>query len=519
VQLIIPMSGMGKRFSSAGYAIPKPLIEVDGKPMIEHVVDLFPGVENVTFIINDLHSSTTDMNKILRRIKPSCKIFEVPCGSKAGPVDVVSSIFDKIDDSDEVIVSYCDYGAVWDFNAFLENARQTSAAGSIACYRGFHPHMLGSDNYAFVREQDGVMLEIKEKEPFTDKRMNEYASNGTYYFRSGSILKKYFSKLLESGRTVNGEYYVSLVYNLLVQDSLRVNVFEISKMLQWGTPYDLEIYNGWSKYFNKRLERRKSAINPAGTTTLIPAAGRGSRFADVGYENPKPLLDVDGKPMIVSAANCLPISDHMVFACLDEHIDKFRIDSVLQESFDNCEVVNISEVTQGQACTCEIAADRSSIDLEAPLMISACDNGVVYDAERYQNLLDDESNDVIVWSFRNNQASKSNPNAYAWLDVDQYDNIKHVSCKKFIYDDPLKTHAIIGTMFFRKAKYFLDGLKKNISENVTTNGEFYVDDVINQNVKSGLRVKVFESDHYICWGTPDDYMTFQYWKEHFKVSK
>jgi hypothetical protein len=62
-------------------------------------------------------------------------------------------------------------------------------------------------------------------------------------------------------------------------------------------------------------------------------------------------------------------------------------------------------------------------------------------------------------------------------------------------------------------------LKKNVSENVTTNGEFYVDDVINQNINSGLRVKVFESDHYICWGTPGDYMTYQYWKDHFEVSK
>jgi len=519
MQLIIPMSGIGKRFSSAGYTTPKPLIEVDGKPMIEHVVELFSGVENVTFIINDLHNSTTDMNKILRRIKPSCKIFEVPCGSKAGPVDVVASIFDKINDHEEVIVSYCDYGAVWSFNAFLENARQTNAAGSIACYRGFHPHMLGSDNYAFVREQNGVMLEIKEKEPFTDKRMNEYASNGTYYFRSGSILKKYFSKLIESGKTVNGEYYVSLVYNLMVQDSLRVNVFEVSKMLQWGTPYDLEIYNGWSKYFNKEFKKRKRAINPAGTTTLIPAAGRGSRFAEAGYDLPKPLLDVDGNPMIVSAVDCLPVSDHVVFACLEEHFDKFSIDKILQKSFKNCEVISILEVTQGQACTCEIAVIQSSIDPEMPLMISACDNGVVYDAEKYQRLLDDESNDVIVWSFRNNQSSKSNPNAYAWLDVDHDNNIKHVSCKKFIYNDPLKTHAIIGTMFFRKARYFLDGLKKNVAKNVITNGEFYVDDVINQNIKSGLKVKVFESDHYICWGTPDDYMTYQYWKEHFEVSK
>ena len=152
-------------------------------------------------------------------------------------------------------------------------------------------------------------------------------------------------------------------------------------------------------------------------------------------------------------------------------------------------------------------------------MISACDNGVVYNSEKYRELIEDDSNDVIVWSFRSNQASKRNPNAYAWLEVDENDLIKHVSCKKFIYGDPLKTHAIIGTMFFRKARYFIEGLRENYKDSITTNGEYYVDDVLNQNIKSGLKVKVFESENYICWGTPDDYQTYEYWKEHFTGEK
>jgi hypothetical protein len=140
---------------------------------------------------------------------------------------------------------------------------------------------------------------------------------------------------------------------------------------------------------------------------------------------------------------------------------------------------------------------------------------VYYDSDEYLKLLNDESIDVIVWSFRNNQASKTNPDSYAWMDVDSDNNIKHVSCKKFIYDNPLTTHAIIGSMFFRKAKYFMDGLMRNYEENIRTNNEFYVDDVLNQNIKIGLNVKVFEVKNYICWGTPNDYKTYLYWKDFF----
>lgn len=517
MQIIIPMSGIGKRFIDAGYKVPKPLIIVDGFPMIKHVVDLFPNEKDITFICNVNHLQMKD-------VLLNAKIYNVPNENRKGPVHAVSLIFDKIKDDDEVIVSYCDYGTVWDYQKFLKDTRERKCEGAIACYKGFHPHMLGTDNYAFVKEKDRYLLEIKEKEPFTDDRMNEYASNGTYYFKSGTIMKKYFKELMDKKIEINNEYYVSLVYNLMVKDNLKVNIFEIERMLQWGTPYDLEIYKGWSDYFYKLKHNKQPIfIDNFNTTLILPMAGKGSRFYKEGYDKPKPLIEVDGKPMIIQAVDCLPTTTNKIFITLN-------IDSnFLVDYYKNCKVYNINEVTEGQACTCHIALEKNNFDLEKPILISACDNGVYYDVEKYQNLVDNVNNDIIVWSFRNQQTSKNNPDMYAWLDVDENNNIKHVSCKKFIYrnikdisgssfgrdKDPLKTHAIIGTMFFRKAKYFIDGLKENYKHNIKTNNEYYVDDVLNQNIKSGLNVKVFEVEHYICWGTPNDYKTYNYWLKHF----
>ena len=64
-------------------------------------------------------------------------------------------------------------------------------------------------------------------------------------------------------------------------------------------------------------------------------------------------------------------------------------------------------------------------------MVSACDNGVLYDADKFLELVNDDENDIIVWSYRNNYASFYNPNAYSWLDVDEEDNIIHVGVKEF----------------------------------------------------------------------------------------
>jgi NDP-sugar pyrophosphorylase family protein len=513
ITLIIPMSGIGSRFIKAGYSEPKPLIKVDKKPIIEHVVNLFPNINDIIFICNKSHLDKTNMSEILKQIKPNSRILEVPDNLNKGPVFAVCQILDHIDDDKEIIFSYCDYGTVWDFENFM--TKKENYDGLIPCYTGFHPHMLGSDNYAFCKIENGLVSQIKEKEPFTENKMNEFASNGTYYFKSGKIVKKYFKELVEMNINVKNEYYISLVYNLLIRDGLKVGIFEIEKMLQWGTPYDLEIYMGWSDYFDKIKVGLPKAICPKNTTLILPMAGKGSRFLEVGYEIPKPFIPINNSVMVIEAIKCLPETEKKIFICMEEHEKKFSFNKLLKEYYKNCEIVTIKSVTEGQACTCEIGIKESELDLNSPILISACDNGMYYDKKRLQSMIDDETIDIIVWSFRNNQSSKISPNSYAWLDVDCNNNIKYVSCKKFIYDDPLKTHAIIGTMFFRKAKYFLDGFYRNYIENVKTNGEFYVDDVLNQNIKEGLTVKVFEVENFICWGTPNDYLTYNYWYGHF----
>lgn len=506
MQIVIPMAGIGKRFIEAGYKEPKPFIKVDGKPMIQHVYELFNEKETY-FIMNEEHATEDNVNKIFD-ICPSAYIHYVSNENKKGPVDAVRQMFHLINSNDEVIVSYCDFGTSWNYNEFLIQARK--ADGAIACYTGFHPHMLGSDNYAFVKMDGEYAVKVQEKKPFTDDRMSEFASNGIYYFKSGKILKHYFQKLYDQNITVGGEFYVSEVYNLMIEDGLKVVCPLIDKMLQWGTPRDLEIYKKWSDCFNYPKQEER-AICPPETTLILPMAGKGSRFSDVGYDLPKPLLPVDGLPMFAQAVKCLPECDNAIYLIREDFGGR-----VAQFTRLNDLQYVLKEVTKGQACTCEIGV--KDVDPEKSILISACDNGVKYDHTEWNELVNDECVDVIVWTFRNNPTVLPNPDMYSYVTLSRIwkdNSISAVSSKKCPNDYPMKTHAIIGTFFFRKARYFTEALQKNYKQKITTNDEYYVDDVIQQCVNSGLRVHVFEVDHYICWGTSNDYKTYNYWSEYF----
>lgn len=506
------MSGIGNRFVEAGYQDPKPLIVIDGKPIIEHVCDLFPGENKVTFICNAKHLSETNMRDILLSIKPNANVVEIP-NHKLGPVYAVSLIENLIEDNEEVIVNYCDFGTYWNYEAFLKHTRDRGADGAIPAYKGFHPHMLGSTNYAFMRDKKQWMLEIKEKESFTNNRMNEYASNGTYYFKEGLYVKKYFKELIDKDINLKGEYYVSLIYNLLVRDGLKVSIYGVQHMLQWGTPQDVEEYITWSKYFRGAVEEKEKSKAQENSITLIPLAGHGSRFSKVGYKDPKPLIEVSGKPMIIQAENSLPNSQDHIFVTLQEHLDNYPLKNILKNEYPDSKIISIDEVTKGQAITCSLGL--RGVDKNASLLIAATDNGIIYNKDKYQQLIDDEKVDAIIFTFRHHVSSKNNPQMYGWVKTDDKNNAIEVSVKIPISPDPYNDHAIVGTFWFKKVEYFNKAFQSLLDKDIRVNGEYYVDSLIGELIESGLNVKVFEVNDYICWGTPDDYETFVYWQSFF----
>ncbi|MDA9141043.1 NTP transferase domain-containing protein [Gammaproteobacteria bacterium] len=515
MHIVIPMSGIGKRFLDQGYKMPKPLIEIEGRPIIEHVCDLFPGEEKFTFICNSRHLATTDIKRILLELKPKANIVEIP-NHKKGPVYAVSLANHLIDDDEEIIVNYCDFGTYWDYKDFLKHTRERDADGAIPSYKGFHPHMLGSTNYAFMKDEEQWMVEIKEKEPFTDNRMNEYASNGTYYFKKGSYIKKYFKELIDKNINLKGEYYVSLVYNLLKNDGLNISIYEIQHMLQWGTPEDVEEFNIWNKYFKNVVNQKHKPKTTQDSITLIPLAGRGSRFADVGYKDPKPLIEVGGKPMIIQAANSLPKSEKQIFVTLQEHLDKYSLKTVLKKEYPNAKIVPLNKVTEGQAITCSLGLEDA--DISDTLLIGATDNGMIFNQDMFEELVQNKNIDAIIFTFRHHISSKNNPHMYGWVNIDGQNNALSVSVKKPISDNPFEDHAIVGAFWFREVSIFNKALKRLVDKSIKINGEYYVDSLMQELIELQFAVKVFEIEDYICWGTPNDYETFRYWQSFFHKS-
>ena len=503
MQIIIPMSGVGQRFVNAGYTTIKPLILVHGKPIIEYVIKMFDVNDQFIFVCNEDHIKHTALKQVLLSIIPNATIVSIAL-HKYGPVYAVQQAFKYITDDDPCIVNYCDFNMVWNYAHFKEHVTTSDVDGSVVCYTGFHPHLIPTQNvYAACKVGTySRLLSIKEKHVYEHNKLDGYYSTGTYYFKTGAILKQYTQLLLQSGNHINGEYYSSMLYDIMVHQGQYITVYgKVTHYCQWGTPQDLAEYTQWYTYNDKvrepytpiaKLYTQQNAI------ILMPMAGAGSRYALQGYTMPKPLIPINDIPMYKAALQDLPSANTILITQHKLHDTSYKI-------------IPILTITQGQASTCMLA--EPYINNDKALYITACDNGLLYD---YNALLQLQYEaDVIVFTYQGSSAATANPSQYGWVQADDYNTIQAISCKKALSPTPQNDAIITGTFWFKRGNYFVNAATRMIAANRLINNEYYVDECIADCIQMGLTVKAFAIDHYIGWGTPNELNTYLYWQQYY----
>ena len=251
MQILIPMTGNGLRFVNAGYDILKPFIRVHNQPIIQWVLKIFAGYEEqIKLICREEHLKELPyVSKELESIASKVEIFSIKNWKKQGPVHDLLQAEEIIKSNEPTIVSYCDYYMSWNFQKFLEDIKKNSCDGSLPCYSGFHPHLIPKKNlYASCKvDAQDYLIEIKEKYSWNTDKTEDRHSPGFFYFKTGDILLESCKSLMKSKEDINGEYYLSLAYNHMVQAGQKVWCpNNVEYFCQWGTPEDLQEYEFWN---------------------------------------------------------------------------------------------------------------------------------------------------------------------------------------------------------------------------------------------------------------------------------
>ena len=513
------MSGFGERFRAAGYSIPKPLIEIDGRSIISYVVEMFPGENNIFFICNEDHLSNKsyEMESHLKSICPSGKIVSIP-SHKLGPIHAVNQIKNYLDLTESVVVNYCDFTCYWDWQHFKQSVYDLKVDGAIPAYRGFHPHSLGSTNYAYIKEMNFRLQDIQEKQPFTDNRMQEFASSGTYFFKSVDLMYQAFDWVVNNNVHVNHEYYISVAYQYLLKNNYETLIYPLQHFMQWGTPEDVAEYLEWSQVFRKMTISDNQSLPKLKGSLIVPMAGLGKRFKDEGYVQTKPLIEVSGRSMVTTAIQSCPDAQQNMFVLRGDMPGVKEIQTELEQNFNHNQFHTLKELTDGQAITTleglkALMSNNEVVD--DPITVAACDNSILYNHDQWDQLINITGWDIIVWGGLNHANAKRQPEMFGWIDYDKQSlDILNISVKKPI-DDTLSHPIVIGMFTFLNADILRQCVEALVAKNHRINNEFYLDSAVNEALQMGFNCKVFNVDHFISFGTPNDLKTFEYWQSCF----
>jgi len=244
---------------------------------------------------------------------------------------------------------------------------------------------------------------------------------------------------------------------------------------------------------------------------VIPMAGEGSRFKVCGYENPKPLIEIDGKPMIQLAVETLGLEGKYIFV-IREYDNKeltIRLENLLKSIKKDCIIVKTDTLTKGATATCLLA--KKYFDDNEKLIITNCDQLMHWDSKRFQNFINDNSDlggIVITYDSLNEKNSfvKLEDNGYASL---------------FKEKERISDKALIGLHYWKQGKDFVSSAERMINQNNLSQNEYYIAPTYNYLIDDGLKITNYhlKKNQYIPVGTPEDLKVYIGKKNEFLKSK
>jgi NDP-sugar pyrophosphorylase family protein len=237
MNIVFPIAGRGERFRNAGFDLPKPLIDVNGKTMIEMAIKSFGGSGKFIFIIYKYEN--VEYNKklyeTLNSIVHNPIIIQIDYVTE-GPASSALLSEKYINNDEELIILNCDQIMDWDYNKFEQfiKSKRDMVDGIVVTY-----YSDTTKNSYIKLNELGFGIELSEKKVISDLSLN-----GVHYWKHGKLFVESTKKMINKNIRVNNEFYISLSYNELITDGKKIVNYHIPIDNHWavGVPEDLERY-------------------------------------------------------------------------------------------------------------------------------------------------------------------------------------------------------------------------------------------------------------------------------------
>lgn len=237
MRILVLMAGGDAVFKEAGYRFPKNLVEIDARPMVQHVIDavhdLLADGSQLTCAVQREENQQFHTGDVIRLLEPATVVVEVPAATKGAACTALLAI-EHLDPDDDLLVLNGDQIVVAELPAIVAGFRAAGLDGGTLVFDSVHPR------WSYVRcGADGYVAEAAEKRP-----ISRMATAGIYWFkRAGDFLDATMS-MIRKDASVGGHFYVCPAFNEMILQQRRIGVCVIdrSQYFSLANPRGVDTY-------------------------------------------------------------------------------------------------------------------------------------------------------------------------------------------------------------------------------------------------------------------------------------
>lgn len=482
MNILIPIAAHDTFFDTDEFRFPKPLIEVAGKPMIQRTVENLRAIGGrMIFIARSQDIRQYSLDNVLRLVGgPEVVIVPLRYPTQGAACSCLMAV-DHVDNDEPLIICNGDQVIDANLSEIVASMQRDELDAGVITFPSVHPR------WSYVRSDEcGMVMESAEK-----RVISRRAVAGFYYFARGSDFVATAKRMIEQGSSVNGTYFISPTLNQMILEGKRVGERGIGaeRYHSFYSPQKLRDYE--NTHF-----RRMSTVEERALTIVIPMAGAGNRFAKVGYDKPKPFIDVAGKTMIERVLDNLAVPGaNYVLMARREHLEQEAETVARLKREYPVTFIPVEGLTEGATCTVLQAGE--AIPDHGPLMVANCDQIIDFDVAAFVNDCLDRDLGGSILCFRDDARDPK----WSFARTNAHGLVEEVREKV-----PVSDLATVGLYLFRRGRDFMAWAMDMIARNDRTNNEFYVCPIYNYGIARRVPIGVYEipanAMHGI--GTPED---------------
>ena len=499
MQILIPIAGRTNFFPEDEYFFPKPLIEIFDRPMIQVVVDNFRKTisdPEFIFVVDQLESQKFSIVNMLKLTGGSkTKVVEREPNT-AGALCSCLLAIDEIDRKKPLIIANSDMVVDVDLSETIASFKKAKAEVGLIVFNSIHPR------WSYIRPGIGSkVLQTDEKEVISNQ-----AIAGFYYFDQADLFFTSAKKVIINHITYDNSYYISSTVNECILSGKNAEFIEVDH----ETVHSFHSPSSVAEYIRKNLNNSlDTKVVCERFNVIIPSAGLGRRFAQMGWKKPKPFIDINNRMMIELVVDNLAHKNADYHIILQKEHIKDNQTTCMRLKNNHTNIIPIEGMTEGTVCTVLHAFDE--INSDKPLVIANSDQIVDFNFDEFVTDAIARNLDGSILVFED---SKKNPK-WSFAKINETGNVIEVAEK-----NPISNLATVGIYFFASGKSFIKAAIQMIVSNERVNNEFYTCPIYNYLIKNGAEVGIYKVDeaHMYGLGTPEDLTEFMR-KNNFPISK